>query len=134
MATYVLDTSVVSALMRRETDVQERLLREAPGDVKVPQPVVAEIEYGLARIGRSRRAAELRDRWLVLAGGLDRATWTDEVSAAFGAIKADLEHHGRRLDDFDVAIAAHAMALGATVVTRNTDHFARIEGLRVERW
>jgi tRNA(fMet)-specific endonuclease VapC len=31
-------------------------------------------------------------------------------------------------------IAAHALALGCTVVTDNVREFARIEGLAVENW
>ena len=52
----------------------------------------------------------------------------------FGAVKADLERRGERLDDFDVAIAAHALALGAVVATRNVKHLARVRGLSVEEW
>jgi predicted nucleic acid-binding protein len=38
------------------------------------------------------------------------------------------------VDDFDLAIAAHAIVHEAAVVTRNTRHFARIRSLRVEDW
>jgi tRNA(fMet)-specific endonuclease VapC len=56
------------------------------------------------------------------------------VSRRFGDVKADLERRGERVDDFDVAIAAHALASGAAVVTRNVRHFARVRGLDVEDW
>ncbi len=36
---------------------------------------------------------------------------------------------GRRLDDFDLVIAATAMTLGYRLVTNNDKHFSRIEGL-----
>ena len=35
---------------------------------------------------------------------------------------------------FDAAIAAHALALEATLVTANVDHMIRVPGLRVEDW
>jgi tRNA(fMet)-specific endonuclease VapC len=38
------------------------------------------------------------------------------------------------VDDFDVAIAAHALALEAVVVTDNVRHFRRVPGLAVESW
>ena len=31
-------------------------------------------------------------------------------------------------------IAAHALALGATLVTRNHAEFSRVSGLKVENW
>jgi tRNA(fMet)-specific endonuclease VapC len=65
---------------------------------------------------------------------LARPVWSDEVSRCFGDVKADLERRGERVDDFDIAIAAHAMAHDAAVVTRNTRHFVRIRSLRVEDW
>jgi tRNA(fMet)-specific endonuclease VapC len=34
----------------------------------------------------------------------------------------------------DLLIAAHSYAIGATIVTANTDEFKRIRGLNVENW
>jgi tRNA(fMet)-specific endonuclease VapC len=69
-----------------------------------------------------------------LLGAMGRAEWTDEVSRRFGAIKADLEKRGARVEDFDVAIAAHALAVDAAVATTNVKHFERVRGLVVEDW
>lgn len=57
-----------------------------------------------------------------------------EVTDRFGEIKANLERRGERLEDFDVAIAAHALAAGAVLVTANRRHMARIKNLRIEMW
>ena len=65
---------------------------------------------------------------------LARASWSDEVSESFGRIKAVLEKKGQRIEDFDAAIAAHALATGAVLVTANLDHMTRIPGLTVEDW
>ena len=64
----------------------------------------------------------------------DRAPWTDEFSQRFGEVKAKLEKRGERVDDFDVAIAAYALAYDAVVVTDNVRHFRRIPGVVVETW
>jgi tRNA(fMet)-specific endonuclease VapC len=131
---YVLDTTVVSALMRGEPTASARLLATPPPEVAIPQPVVAELEYGLARLPRSRRRRMLEERWHVLLRSLGRVLWSDEVSRCFGNLKTKLESRGARLDDFDLAIAAHAIASNAVLVTDNLRHFQRIEGLRLERW
>ena len=131
---YVLDAGVVSALMRAEPGPSSRLLRERPADVLLPHPTLAEIRYGLARLPSSRRKRELDGRLATLLAALARAEWNGDVSRSFGDLKADLERRGERVDDFDVAIAAHALAHDAAVVTRNTRHFARIRSLRVEDW
>jgi tRNA(fMet)-specific endonuclease VapC len=131
---YVLDTTVASALMRAEPGPCSRLLEKHPADVLLPQPSVAEIRYGLARLPSSRRKRELGRRLVILLAALPRAEWNDDVSRAFGDLRAELERRGERVDDFDLAIAAHAIAHDAAVVTRNIRHFVRIRSLRVEDW
>ena len=46
----------------------------------------------------------------------------------------DLRRKGTPLEDADILIAGIALAHDATLVTRNTKHFARVEGLRLEDW
>ena len=49
-------------------------------------------------------------------------------------IRSELEAAGKPIGGNDMLIAAHAKALGATIVTANTDEFKRIRGLKVEIW
>jgi tRNA(fMet)-specific endonuclease VapC len=131
---YLVDTNALSALMRGDRRAIERLARISKGSVALPQPVLAEIAYGLERLPRSKRKDRLTARYDLLRGELIRAAWTDEVSSRFGEIKATLERHGERIEDFDAAIAAHALAIDAVLVTANVGHMARVPGLRVEDW
>jgi tRNA(fMet)-specific endonuclease VapC len=130
----VLDTNTVSFLMRGDPSVRAALTARSRADVCLCQPVISEIEYGLARLPRSARRTRLRRRFVVFLDELVRAPWTDDVSRAFGATKADLERRGTRLEDFDVAVAAHALALDAILVTDNVAHMQRVRGLTVENW
>ena len=132
--TYVLDTNAVSALMKGTPAVVERLAATAPAEVAIPQPVLAEIAFGIERRPRSKRRTSLQARFDLVSAELPRAEWTDAVSQAFGRIKAMLERRGTRIEDFDAAIAAHALSLEATLVTANLDHIVRVPGLPVEDW
>jgi tRNA(fMet)-specific endonuclease VapC len=132
--TYVLDTNAVSALMKGTPAVVERLAATAPTEVAIPQPVLAELAFGIERLPRSKRRTSLQARFDLVSAELPRAEWTDAVSQAFGRIKAMLERRGTRIEDFDAAIAAHALSLEATLVTANLDHMVRVPGLRVEDW
>ena len=89
------------------------------GEINTPRDII------------ERKCAEARR--LLEAEGLAVA-WTDPVSRAFGEIKADLESRGLRLEDFDVAVAAHALANDAILVTDDLEHMGRISGLRTENW
>jgi tRNA(fMet)-specific endonuclease VapC len=130
----VLDTNVVSALMKGDPRVIERLKEKGKDEVSVPQPVLAEIAYGIERLPKSKRKTMLQERFDLVRSELARSDWTDEVSESFGRIKAMLEKKGRRIEDFDAAIAAHALARGAILVTANLDDMARVPGLTVEDW
>ncbi len=131
---YILDTNIVSELMRGNAAALAKLRECSSQNVALPQPVRAEIAFGLALMRRSRRKATLEHRWAVLAQELRSASWTDEVSQSFAEIKALLQRNGNLIEDFDIAIAAHATAEGHCLVTNNTKHLARIKGLRIEDW
>jgi len=131
---YILDTNAVSALMKGDEPVIERLKKASKSDVYVPQPVLSEIAYGIERLPKSKRRESLQERFELIRSEIQRIEWTDEVSARFGVIKAVLEKKGQRIEDFDAAIAAHAHASDAVLVTANIDDMVRVPGLVVEDW
>ena len=131
---YVLDTNALSALMKSHPRVIERLSEIDRADVAVPQPVLAEIAYGIERLPPSRRRDMLTQRFELLRAELPRVPWTDDVTDEFGRIKARLEKLGRRIEDLDAAVAAHAVANQATLVTANVRHMIRIANLSVDDW
>jgi tRNA(fMet)-specific endonuclease VapC len=131
---YILDTNAVSALMKGDEAVLDRIQTLSKSDVFVPQPVLAEIAYGIERLPRSKRRESLQDRFELVRAELQRIEWSDEISERFGTIKAVLEKKGQRIEDFDAAIAAHATQPSAVLVTANTDDMIRIPGLTIENW
>jgi tRNA(fMet)-specific endonuclease VapC len=52
----------------------------------------------------------------------------------YGHVRHELERAGHPIGAMDLMIAAHALALGATLVTNNLGHFRRISGLAVTQW
>jgi len=131
---YVLDTNVVCSVMRGEPVVLDRLKRTNRRDALLPQPVLAELAYGIARLPKSHRRQLLQDRFDLITSHFERVDWTDAVSLAFGDIKAFFERKGRRIEDFDAAIAAHALANEATLVTANVKHMGGVPDLVLEDW
>lgn len=131
---YVLDTNALSALMKGDAKAVQRLVSETRADVLLPEPVVAEIAFGLKRLPDSSKRRHLDQRFALFCEELNVAPWTREVSLAFGEIKASLERRGTPLEDFDIAIAAHALAHAAVLVTSNTKHMKRVRGLTLQDW
>lgn len=52
----------------------------------------------------------------------------------YGRVRHDLELKGQAIGSMDLLIAAHALALDATLVTNNIKHFARVSGLMTASW
>ncbi len=57
---------------------------------------------------------------------------TAEVAVIGSRLRRKLRERGERIGDFDILIAATALHAGLTLVTDNTRHFERIEGLLIE--
>ena len=59
----------------------------------------------------------------------------DEAAArSYGVVRSELATRGEPIGPLDPMIAAHAMALGATIVTNNTGEFRRVARLKVVDW
>lgn len=131
---FVLDTNAVSAAMKGESNVLARMRAVGKKNLGVPEPVYAEVVYGIERLPKSKRRVALQARYEAIFKELGSVPWTHAVTEHYGLIKARLEHKGKRIEDFDAAIAAHALATGAILVTANIDHMARVPGLVIEDW
>ena len=52
----------------------------------------------------------------------------------YGRVRHALDRSGTTIGAMDLLIAAHALALGATLVSNNQQHFSRVAGLTTENW
>lgn len=93
--------------------------------------VAAELRYGAAKRGSPRLAAQLE----AILGALEVLPFEASADGAYGRIRTRLEQAaGTPIGGNDLLIAAHAVALGYTVVTDNEAEFGRVEGLPRENW
>jgi tRNA(fMet)-specific endonuclease VapC len=127
----MLDTNICIYLINaRPPKVLGRFRRHPVGDIGVSSVTVAELAYGVAKSGSARNRAALEGFLLPLeiADFDDRAAW------AFGLIRSALERAGKPIGPYDLQIAAHAVALGCTLVTNNVREFQRVPDLEIENW
>lgn len=127
----MLDTSIASAVIRQQADLDARLQQLERGHWCISVITRAELNFGVFRRPGATKLARL------VAGFLDvaRCLPFDEAAAdEFAQLRAALEVQGIGIGMADEMIAAHALAAGAVVVTDNTRHFERVPRLMVENW
>ncbi len=128
---YMLDTNAVSRMIRQPASaLARRVAALEEGSFAISVIVVAELRYGAERRGSARLTQQLE---AVLAA-IDVLPLEEPAARHYGAIRSALERIGRPIGRNDLLIAAHARALGATLVTNNVGEFRRVPDLAVEDW
>jgi toxin FitB len=125
----ILDTNVVSELMRAEPDsrVLAWIAAQKLTSLAATTITIMEIRFGLARLPLGRRRTSLEGRFeeLLRRGMADRILAFDEPAARQAAlIRAEREANGLPAPAEDCMIAGIARASGATVATRDRSGFA----------
>ena len=134
MANYCLDTNVVSDILRGQPEVIKHMNAALDNDdnLFIPSIVYYEIVRGLKAAGKTRMLKdfnELYDNAKHLY--LDR----DDLTTINKAVDIYIQlRKGQNIEDNDIYIAAISMVNGCTLVTANTRHFGRVEGLNFVNW
>ncbi|WP_375404812.1 type II toxin-antitoxin system VapC family toxin [uncultured Sphingomonas sp.] len=127
----MLDTNIVSDLMRNpQGRVFDQIARVGGDRLCVSVITAAEIRYGCAKKGSARLLAQAE----AILETIEIMPFDVPADAEYGGIRSELEAAGKTIGPNDLLIAAHAYALGTTLVTDNVDEFSRVRGLNVENW
>ncbi len=128
---YLLDTNILIAGLKGALGVCQKLEVLPSTDLVLSPIVLGELEVGAEK---SAHPAKNHARLAALIQGLPVEALDANTSHHYGRIRAELECKGTPIGNNDLWIAAHALALEATVVTDNEREFSRVSGLTVENW
>ena len=128
---YMLDTDICIYTINERPAAVLRAFREFhSAGLGISSVTAAELFYGVARTGWQRNLDALR-RFLAT---LEVAPFDALAAEVCGSMRAWLASQGTPIGPYDTLIAAHAHALGVTLVSNNTREFERVPGLKVENW
>jgi tRNA(fMet)-specific endonuclease VapC len=133
----MLDTNMVIYILKGKSPAaRARLASLEKGTAAWISAVTeAELLYGIAKsdAGGPRREQRMKSLdWFLVH--LNVKPWGREEAAVYGQLRARQERIGKTLGPFDMQIAAHAIALGAVLVT-NDNAFRQVADLPgVENW
>jgi tRNA(fMet)-specific endonuclease VapC len=131
---FLLDTNAFSDLMRDHPKVGVRLASLAATDQVVICSIVrGEIRYGIERLPNSNQRRDLDAKAAHLFAVIPCEPVPEAAGDQYASVKLSRQQKGLALDENDLWIAATALAIGATLVSRDSD-FQQISGLTVEDW
>lgn len=128
---YLLDTNILSDLVRNPQGVVAARIAEAGEDTVCTSIVVAsELRNGAVKSGSKR----LEDRVGLVLSAFEILPLEAPVDRFYAQVRHRLTRSGTPIGPNDLLIAAHALSVGLTVVTANTGEFFRVRGLAVDNW
>ena len=111
-----------------------RMASLQPVDRVVICPVVrGEIRFGLEQLPQSKRRQDLEHQAAPLFATIPCESIPEAAGDYYAKIKMARQQKGLMLDENDLWIAATALALGAVLISRDSD-FQKIDGLTVNDW
>jgi tRNA(fMet)-specific endonuclease VapC len=128
---YLLDTNIASYVIKGNIPAVRRRIVQVPmAQLAISAVTEGELRYGAARRPEAARLHTIVDEFLLRMTILP---WDSQAAQYYGQIRAALEREGQPMGNLDTMIGAHALALGAVLVT-NDQAFTRIKELNVEDW
>lgn len=126
---YCLDTDILIEYLRANPLVVKHL--ESLTGICITPITILELFYGVYRSSQvEKREKQVKE----LLASVEVLSFSVSVYEQFGKLKAGLTEKGNLVDNFDLVIASFCMANECVLVTNNTKHFSKIDGLKLENW
>ncbi len=126
----LLDTDICIEILRKNKKVIENRIN-TDDDVSISFMTVAELFYGAENSNYRDENFSLVEEFILTVPVIE----TDiDIMKRFAIIKSDLKRRNEIIADADILIAATTLEKCSKLVTGNTGHFERINGLVLENW
>ena len=128
-----LDTSVLVSIIRKDERAIEKLKAEADNGAGVSTTIINLCELYAGAYGSNDPEKEL-ERVKGIVSALRVLEMNEEASRKYGELVNSQSLRRNPIGDFDLMISCIAMEFGESLATRNSKHFARVPGLKLESW
>lgn len=126
----MIDTNIAIFYLKGKFDLENKFVGLLADDCFISEITLAELKFGVENSERPDKNRKALDNFLT---GV-------QILPIFGALdlyaqeKARLRKAGTRIDDFDLLIGVTSIINNLVMVTNNTGHFERINGINLEDW
>lgn len=130
-ARYLLDTNIISDLVKwPQGEIAQAIARVGEEAVFTSIIVASELRYGVSKKGSNKLASHVE----AILAEMEIVPFEHPADQIYARVRHHLTQSGTPIGPNDLLIAAHALALDATLVTANEAEFARVPGLEVQNW
>lgn len=127
----VLDSDTIIFFFRNKLEVVQQFTQHNPDNLAITIINQAELLFGAYHSEQvSKRIKEVQD----FLQNIQILPFEAAAVDTFAQLKSQLQKQGTPIADMDLMIASICLVNEATLVTNNTSHFERIEGLSLENW
>lgn len=127
---FLLDSNICIHLLRRNSDVINRIKQVGWNNCCISEMTVVELFYGAeCSQQREKNISEVEDFVSSL-----KVYPLSTCIREFCAQKARLRNEGKMIEDYDLFIGCTATANNLVMVSENVKHLSRIDGIRLENW
>lgn len=132
-APLLIATDIASSFIKaRYPSVTARFVTADASRLCISAVTQAELLFGLKGLAPAHRLHLAVHRFL---REIRLVPWGQEAAVVHADVRYQLVANGSAIGEMDMMIAAHAIALGATLVTNNVRHYARLApALVLENW
>lgn len=128
---YMLDTDICSYVLKEKPlEVLKRFDDVDAGALCISVITQAELHYGAER-KQSKKLHTLVNRFI---SRMKVLPWPHQAASVYAKTRHQLDQAGTPIGNMDLLIAAHAIAAKVTLVTNNSRHFSKVNGLQFENW
>ncbi len=129
---YMLDTNMASYIIRGDFPTIQDQLRAIPmASLCISSITEAELLHGVAKKPTAKQLPIVVKEFLLRVTILP---WGDDAAEAYAELRAASEKEGLSLGTMDMLIAAHAVAIGAILITHDQAFYRLEHYLTLQDW
>ncbi len=129
---YMLDTNTASYIIKgKPAIVRDHLIKIPMEEIGISSITEAELLTGVAKKPEAKHLPIAVKEFLLR---VEILPWNSEVATAYAHLRTTCEREGKSLGVMDMLIAAHSVAVGATLITNDKAFYHIEHHLALDDW
>ena len=134
MSQYLLDTNICIHYLKGQYELHQKITQVGFSACYLSEITIAELLFGVENSAEDKREKNRESVYNLRNAFSDHVLRINDAFDEYARQKAALKRSGRLIGEFDLLIGTTAIVHGLILITRNTRHFAHLEGIELQNW